>query len=315
MLLAAAVWVSAPVAAQIFSDSEARESAARNTNEIEDLKRALARVNQNAEKAVGEAEALRRQFGASQAKIQQLEARNRELQGALEEARHAADSAQSAAAAAAETARQLLEELRAQSARMAAAEAEAERLSAQIAEMAARDLRRDSRLAEQAALSAELARQIGDLGEANQCADLTDERALYENASALFQKRDYENARADFRRVLLCFPDGRFSEGARYWESAALFFLGRHSEAARTARALAADAPNSDKRPDAELILARALNAMGELTEARTVLENIIESDPASLAADKARQLLADLPPAGTDSSTETGAGVGVEGE
>ena len=301
LLWAGALLAAAPAQAQLFSDDTAREQAARNAAEVEGLKRALAQVNQSAEKAQAEALAVRRQFAAAQTKIQELESRGRALQGALDEARHAANSAQSAAAAAAETARQLLDELRAQAAAMTAAQLEITRLSAAARALEERAVARDAQMAEQAELAASLARDMRDLG---QNIDVPDEREIYESASALFQKRDYESALADFRRVLRYYPDGRFAEGARYWESASLYFLGRHPEAARAARALVDANPNSDKRPDAELILARALNAMGNPADARVVLEGIIESDPASLAADKARQLLADLgdigdPPAG----------------
>ena len=283
---------TATAQAQLFSDDAAREQAAKNAAEVADLKRALAQVNQNAEKALADAQAVRRQFAAAQTKIQELEARNRGLQGALDEAQHAANTAQSAATVAAETARQLLEELRAQSAALAAAQSEIAFLSETTRELESRAIQRDAQMAEQAELAASLARDIRELG---QYADVPDEREIYESASALFQKRDYENALADFRRVLRYYPEGQFSEGARYWESAALYFLERHPEAIQAARALVAANPNSDKRPDAELILARALNAMGEGAEARGILEGIIEGDPASLAADKARQLLADI--------------------
>ena len=304
LALAAMLMIASPAAAQLFSDDTAREATARNAAEVENLKRALAQVNQTAEKAVAEAQSIRRQFSAAQAKIQQLESRNRALQGAAEEAKHAADSAQSAANAAAETARQLLEELRAQTSKLSVAETRLERLSAQAAALETRAIDRDTQLAEQAELTAELLVQIGELG---QFAEIPSEQELYEAASGMFQKRDYENALANFRRVLRFYPSGRFAEGARYWESAALFFLGRNEEAAKSARTLARTKPNSDKRPDAELILARALNAMGDSAQARTVLEGIIESDPASLAADKARQLLADIAP--PESGTSSGGG------
>ena len=292
LLWAGALLAAAPAHAQLFSDDAARELAAKNAAEVADLKRALAQVHQNAEKALAETQAVRRQFAAAQTKIQALESRNRALQGALDEARHAADGAQNAATAAAETARRLLEELRARATVMADLESELSRLSALALAREARDAERDARLAEQAELTALLTRDLRELG---QYADVPDEREIYEAASAQFQKRDYESALADFRRVLRYYPEGRFAEGARYWEAASLYFLGRHRDAARAARALTGANPNSDKRPDAELILARALNALGEAAEARVILEGVIEQDPASLAADKARQLLADL--------------------
>lgn len=297
-----------PAGAQLFSDDAAREKANRNEASIADLKRAMALVNQNAEKALAEAEKIRSQLGATQAKLQRLESQNRALQGALAEARHAADSANSAAGAAAETARQLLEEFRAQSAKLEATERELRRFQELAATLQARGAERDSRLAEQAELSAALLREIGELGE---FAQVPEERSLYESASALFQRRDYEGALKNFRQVLRFYPDGRFADGARYWESASLHFLGRHDEAAAAARALTEANPNSDKRLDAELILARALRAMGSAQESRAILRGIIESDPASLAADKARQLLADIGEEGADSDSDAAGAAG----
>ena len=292
--LAGILLIASPAAAQLFSDNTAREASAKNAADVENLKRALAQVNQNANKALADAQSIRRQFSAAQTKIQQLESRNRALQGATEEAKHAAN-------AAAEAARQLLEEFRAQTAKLAAAELELERVSALAAALETRSIQRDSHLAEQAELTASLMLQIGELG---QFAEIPSEQELYEAASGMFQKRDYENALNSFRRVLRFYPSGQFSEGARYWEAAALFFLGRHEAAAEAARTLAQTKPDSDKRPDAELILARALNALGDGASARTVLEGIIQNDPASLAADKARQLLADIAPADSGASS-----------
>ena len=295
LALAAALALASPAAAQLFADDAARQSAAQNSAAVEDLRRALAQVNQNAEKALAETQAIRRQFSAAQTKIQELEASNRALQGGLDETKYAAQTSQTAANAAAETITRLLTEFRAQTEKLRAAEASIERLTAQVAALESRAIERDAQLAEQAELAANLMHQIGEL---SQFAEIPPEQDLYEEASALFQKRDYEKALASFRRVLRLYPNGRFSEGAKYWESAALYFLGRNEEAAREAQTLVRNNPNSDKRPDAELILARALNAMGSPDEARTVLEGIIANDPASLAADKARQLLADIAPA-----------------
>ena len=130
------------------------------------------------------------------------------------------------------------------------------------------------------------------LGDVSQLAKIPEERHLYESAGILFQQRHYEDALWAFRAVLRFYPESRFADNARYWESAALFFLGRFEEAAQAARSLVKANPASDKSPDAGLLLARSLYAIGHSREARMILEQIIESDPTLLAADKARQLL-----------------------
>lgn len=304
LALTTALTIAPPSQAQLFADNDARQSAAQNAASVEDLRRALAQVNQNAEKALAETQAIRRQFSAAQTKIQELEASNRALQGGLDETKYAAQTSQTAANAAAETITRLLTEFRAQTEKLRAAEASIERLTAQVAALESRAIERDAQLAEQAELSANLMRQIGELSE---FAEIPPEQDLYDEASAVFQKRDYEKALESFRRVLRLYPNGRFSEGAKYWEATALYFLRRYEDAAQAARTLVRDNPNSDKRPDAELTLARALNAMGNDGEARAILEVIIENDPASLAADKARQLLADIAPANPPESAPAG--------
>ena len=303
LVAAAAFALAVPEArAQFLTDDAARSRANQNAADIADIKKALGRLNQNIEgvsatagqispddfaKLVADNQETRRQLGALRAQIQQLEETNRALQGGIDESKHEAASAQSAASASAETARQLLDEIRAQSATPAV---DAAQLSAVQSSVAAALAAADARVAE---LDAALAAALFEIGELRQFVQVPDERELYESASAAFQRRDYETALAEFRRVLKLHPGGRFSDGARYWESAALFFLNRHDEAAAAAAALAAERPESDKRPDALLILARAQKALGDAESARVTLEGVIESDPTSLAADKARQLLA----------------------
>ena len=118
------------------------------------------------------------------------------------------------------------------------------------------------------------------------------EREMYDSAFADFQSKNYQLALKGFDTILKNYPDGVFTENARYWISNAHYALGDYEQAIAAVQELLAQHPQGNKEPDGLLISARSELAKGQTDAAKTILDSIIESHPTSLAADKAREIL-----------------------
>ena len=88
------------------------------------------------------------------------------------------------------------------------------------------------------------------------------------------------------------YPNGKFYVNAGYWISNALLALEDYEAVITAADDLITRHADSDKTPDAMLLMARALLQLGREEEAKEVLRRIVAEHSTSLAADKARQQL-----------------------
>lgn len=122
--------------------------------------------------------------------------------------------------------------------------------------------------------------------------NLPSEQELYDAAFASFQRREYDDSIKGFQRILKLYPDGKFNANAEYWSGLALLNSAEYEAAAAAARNLIERYSDSNKVPDAKLVLARALKSLQNEEKAKKVLSDIVREYPTSLAADKARQLL-----------------------
>ncbi len=120
------------------------------------------------------------------------------------------------------------------------------------------------------------------------------EQELYDKAFAMFKQKEYDKAVQGFQRILRIYPGGAFNANAEYWSALALYNIHKFEDAIVVASNIAERYANSDKIPDAKLIVVRALRALKKENKAQQVLAEIMRDYPTSLAADKARQLLAE---------------------
>lgn len=122
---------------------------------------------------------------------------------------------------------------------------------------------------------------------------LPPEQDLYNAAFDKLQKEMYEQAIAGFGNMIDLYPQGQFSVNARYWISKARLALGEYEQAQSEAETLMAEYPDNGRQAETLLIIAAAMRGLGRDKEARAQLSVLLEQFPTSLAADEARQLLA----------------------
>ena len=141
--------------------------------------------------------------------------------------------------------------------------------------------------------SAELRKELEQLRSALnkiRLKDLPPEPKLYEQSFQQYEKGDYVGAISGFNDILLAYPDGQFSVNAQYWVGMSHLALKRYDEAIISLEILINKHPSSDRAPDAMLNLAQSFVGKGDKSAAKSVLADLIEKHPTSLAADRARQ-------------------------
>ncbi len=262
----ALVFSLAPAAeAQLFSDTEARARLDDHQKQLKQFADHIVELRKQSaisERISEQLGATNQQLGRISQRLQKAEAELRQLRGAQDEQNENLRRRRTGENAAIES-------------RVVATEE-------QLAEL--RELLESIRLE-----SATIGLNVSELSAIIQ---LPPEQELYDSAFAEFQGRRYQSALDGFRRVQRFYPDGKFQVNVGYWISNSLLALGDYEAVVVAAQDLITRHPDSDKAPDAMLVMARALSRLGREVEAKDVLLRIINEHSTSLAADKARQEL-----------------------
>ena len=101
------------------------------------------------------------------------------------------------------------------------------------------------------------------------------EQQLYQMAYDSVIKSNFDLSIAEFDQYLSIYPQGRFVANAHYWKGQAYLYLNRYSEAVDSYEVIGDQHQNSAKLPDALYGLALAYEGMGNITEARRLLNDI----------------------------------------
>ena len=251
LVVASAYFLSSSATAQLFDDDIAREQAAKNAKQLENLAGALRGISKKADNLEKQNANLRKRTGAITQQIQEIDEKLRNMRGLIEE--------------------------------------HAEKYKSQAQEKSQENVILGERLDD---LTQEISVMKKELLEVSEYVELPPEQELYDAAFANFQRREYDKSIKGFQRILRLYPDGKFNANAEYWTGLALLNSGQYEAAAAAARNLIERYSDSNKVPDAKLVLARALKSLQNEEEAKKVLADIVREYPTSLAADKARQLL-----------------------
>ncbi len=126
------------------------------------------------------------------------------------------------------------------------------------------------------------------------------EEAGYREAYANYQGKKYDLARAKFEKLIGLYPDGQFSESARYWIGECYFNLKDYERALLSFNEVIEKYPKSSKVPHAYLKLGLSFQELGKPKEAALTFETLVskfpKSDPAKTAKEKLKKL---KPPSG----------------
>lgn len=106
-----------------------------------------------------------------------------------------------------------------------------------------------------------------------------DERDRYQASFGLARNGDYDGARAEFKRLLQDYPNGKYAPNANYWLGEIALVQGNLEEARQWFVALLDSHPNSTKVWDGRYKLGTVYHQLGDQQKARELLEQVAASD------------------------------------
>ena len=121
------------------------------------------------------------------------------------------------------------------------------------------------------------------------------EQQLYQMAYDSVINSNFERSIAEFDQYMNIYPEGRFVANAYYWKGQAYLYLNRYSEAKDSYEVILSEFEDSAKLPDAMYGLGLSYQGLGNITQARQLLNEIKRRFPntgvANLADTKLLQL------------------------
>jgi tol-pal system protein YbgF len=114
----------------------------------------------------------------------------------------------------------------------------------------------------------------------------------YEAALDLIEGRKYEEANRAFTAFLASFPTSPLADNAQYWLAETYYVRNQYAEGLPAFRRLIETYPQSDKVPDALLKVGFCQAELGQRSEARTSLQEVMRQFPGTTAARLASQRL-----------------------
>ncbi|MFQ5427598.1 MAG: tol-pal system protein YbgF [Thermodesulfobacteriota bacterium] len=119
-----------------------------------------------------------------------------------------------------------------------------------------------------------------------------DPEALYFKGFKLTKDKEYEKARAVFKRYLSLYPRSRLADHARYWLGEIYYTNGNWERAILEFDRVIKEYPGGDKVPAALLKEGFSFEKLGSKKEARLLLERLIEKYPKTPEAKIAKERL-----------------------
>ncbi len=121
------------------------------------------------------------------------------------------------------------------------------------------------------------------------------EDQYYDRGFDFLKQSKYDEAITVFNEQISQYPNGELADDAHYWIAEALFINRKSAEAKPHLRAIIDNYPQSARLPDAMLKTAYIEQDMGNMIEARILLQEIVSRHPSSNAAIAARNRLDNL--------------------
>lgn len=111
------------------------------------------------------------------------------------------------------------------------------------------------------------------------------EEKAYQAAFQLIRDRQFDESKVALNQLLVDYPNGRYSDNARYWLGEVQMAQGKYPEAVKTFEHVLKDYPRSDKSADATYKLGRLHDLLGDKEKARELLGKVMKNYPDSAAA------------------------------
>lgn len=123
-----------------------------------------------------------------------------------------------------------------------------------------------------------------------------DAQALYDEGYSLFHRQRYLDAEATFQRFLRTWAGTSLADNAQYWIGESRFARGDLRGALAAFRETVERYPEGNKVPDALFKAGQTLEALGDVEGARETYREVIRRFPAGPTAGKAEERLEQLP-------------------
>lgn len=117
---------------------------------------------------------------------------------------------------------------------------------------------------------------------------------LYQSGIRTFQGRVYEKAIELFNEVIKQYPQGEYSDNARYWIGECYYALGDYASGV-TSLTHVFDYANSSKADDAQFKIGLSYLKMGQQAMAKEELKKLIDRYPASEYVERAKKYLTEI--------------------
>lgn len=121
-------------------------------------------------------------------------------------------------------------------------------------------------------------------------------KAQYDNALALLRAGDHDAATTAFADFVAAHPRSDLADNALYWQGESAYDQGHYADALASFTAVIERYAGGNKASDALLKIGLCYAKLGDLDNARDVLNRLIEAYPGASASDVARVKLAELP-------------------
>ncbi len=121
------------------------------------------------------------------------------------------------------------------------------------------------------------------------------EDQYYDRGFSFLKQSQYDEAVNVFKQQIVDYPQGDLADDAHYWIAEAMFINRKPNEARPHLRAIIDNYPQSARLPDAMLKSAYIEQDLGNLIEARILLQEIVARHPSSNAAIAAKNRLENL--------------------
>ncbi len=114
------------------------------------------------------------------------------------------------------------------------------------------------------------------------------EQQLYQMAYDSVINSNFERSIAEFDQYLSIYPEGRFVSNAYYWKGQAYLYLNQYTQAVESYETILNQYQDSAKLPDSMYGLAQAYEGLGNIPQARRLLNDIKRRFPNTGAANLA---------------------------
>lgn len=115
--------------------------------------------------------------------------------------------------------------------------------------------------------------------------DVLDEQAQYRQSFEFLKGGQYSAAVSSFDQFLQAYPDSTMAPNAQYWLGEANYGAGKFEQAVKNFETVRSQYPGTTKVPDASLKLGYSLYELSRWSNAKSVLQDIVSTQPDSAVA------------------------------